>query len=89
MSGGFSARGVEDKTWECHAARKMFAKKPGGRDVGTETEHTSPDTEELALLRESKSVHLPRHCNGMKSDQGGKSGRRDGPVEERRAQSLG
>ena len=64
VSAGVCTRGVENQIWECYATRKMFARS--SEDAATALKLGKRWTrgvarQELALLRESKSVHLPRH----------------------------
>ena len=54
LSACLRARGFENKKWECHAAKKMLAKILPEQAAITQE---SPYKEELAVLRESDSLH--------------------------------
>ena len=54
LSACLRARGFENKKWECHAAKKILAKILPEQAAITQE---SPYKEELAVLRESDSLH--------------------------------
>ena len=97
FSAGLGAHGFENKMWEGHAYKKMFAKSimedaVTALKLNKNWREESPTEEGLALLRERERESVwqsaPGRHNGPKGDEGWKRGRVVGAVEESRPPSL-
>ena len=85
MSSGLGARGFENKMWECYTAKKLFANSlledTKALKAGNKLDSGVAVHRRLGSAAKKRQSASGRH-KGPKSDEGWKSGRQVGAVEE-------